>query len=124
MKILAFVLGLTLVSCGSSDEDEDLGRTTDPIIGVWEQNYGDDDDSWIVRFSANGEVVDEIRDGSNYDVYRGVWSTTENPDFNSQNRIYTLDFGENRIFRNEGFTFSDDFETFTINASGVRYRRR
>ena len=32
MKKLIIFLGLAVISCGGSDDDESIGRTTDPLL--------------------------------------------------------------------------------------------
>ena len=103
-KLLSLLFVFTLIACsGGSDDDESMGRTTDPFIGTWQTNDG-------------GEIVTIINnsDGtSTVDGYSGsTWrNASANPNFNSLTQTYILYDGEEED--TETITFASDFSTFT-----------
>lgn len=111
-------MGLTLIACGSNDDD-DVGRTTDPIIGTW--TVDDRGDSATIVFNEDGTFTQAWSysyDPQNPDIFSGTWRNNGS-DFSSTTQIYTtteqnsegIDDGEEDTFV---IIFSDDFNSFYI----------
>ena len=108
-KILLLLIGLTIISCSSDDEDT---RTTDPLIGIW-----DDDDvgepciPCFYKINANGT----FNYSSPHISISGVWSNN-GTDFNSLIQNYEFINNPSNINPDyysypEEITFSEDFTT-------------
>lgn len=137
----------TLISCGGgSDEDESMGRTTDPLIGTWTLTLyvGEVDETTnTITFNTNGTMLDRkvpLDPPNCVFSCTGTWSNTSpSTDFNSLTQRYTytfdasvcnpnnicsddsrLEYFEEPIVSN--VTFSEDFNSFTI--AGETYTRQ
>ena len=103
-KILLLLIGLTIISCGSDDADE-LGNATDPIIGTWLED--DDTNPTTLVFNSNGSYAENADDFS----ITGTWENNDN-NFDLLKQNYTIRAAGETI--NEPFLFSGDFSSFTI----------
>ena len=111
-------MGLALLSCGGTDDDsDDLGRTTDPIIGSWRWSGGGDIERW--NFSSSGNLTFSMSstDFPEDNVSAsGRWTNTGS-DFNSLSQTYMLEIpNESDVtFR---VIFNADFDEWTRYCSG------
>ena len=141
-KLLSLLFVFTLIACGGgSDEDdnESMGRTTDPLIGTWTITLfvGETDETTITTtYNANGTILDRqvpVDPPNCVFSCTGTWSNTSpNTDFNSLTQRYTttmdasvcnpnniceddsrLEYGEG--VNNLSITFNEDFNSFTAN---------
>ena len=87
-KLLSLLFVFTLIACGGgSDDDESMGRTTDPLIGSWSITPFDGEHSLVIN--ANGNfTVRIVEEGEEY-VSSGTWSNNGS-DFNATVQIYTV----------------------------------
>ena len=114
-KILLLLIGLTIISCGSDDADE-LGNATDPIIGTWLED--DDTSPKALVFNSNGSYSENANDFS----ITGTWENNDN-NFDLLNQSYTIRADGETI--NLPVLFSGDFSSFTISGDGVyTYRKQ
>ena len=118
-KLLSLLFVFTLIACGGGSDDNDddtIGRTTDPLIGVWTLDGGGDG---IATFSVNANGSQALSwtggelDGS---VANGTWENTGS-DFDALRQIYNLtqDFGDEdgaQAYNGQVFEFSSDFNSF------------
>ena len=108
----------TLIACGGgSNDDESMGRTTDPLIGSWSITPFDGEHSLVIN--ANGNfTVRIVEEGEEY-VTSGTWSNNGS-DFNATVQIYTVIVdGEEEITTNR---YNEDFSEFV--SDGVTYVRQ
>ena len=110
----------TLIACGGgSDDDESMGRTTDPFIGTWQANDGGE----IVTITnySNGTSTISYTDGFSSDgqTWRNISS---NPNFNSLTQTYIFYEGTEDE-ATETITFASDFSTFTCSECPVWVRQ-
>lgn len=118
-KILLFISLFTLVSCGN--DDDEAGRTTDPIIGTWraESSNGEPillDTVMAITFTYNSDntwssVIEYINSTANAS---GDW-INYGTDLNSTRQEYSirdiLDDGSISRF-NDTYVFNSDFSEY------------
>jgi|TARA_R110000796_G_scaffold33128_1_gene86190 hypothetical protein len=119
-KILLLVIGLTIISCSSDDDDV----TIDPLIGVWESEYGGGSETLSVNSNGTFVFLYEYDDYVNEDdeTERGEWSNSGS-DFTSFSQTYALSFDEYPDDDDVEITpiFSEDFNSWTYD--GDTYTR-
>ena len=119
-KLIILFLGLAIISCGGSDDDESMGRTTDPFIGSWsgEGNEGFTGEH-LFTVNANGTFSNRIIENGVEYTNSGTWSNLGS-DFNALTQSYRIigdddnSEPETTIVRhNEDFSeFVSDGDTF------------
>jgi len=105
-KILLLLIGLTIISCGGSDDDDVL-RTTDPIIGTWSFE-GNDDDPFTNTYKSDGTITLSNTEVEN--EFLGTWRNNGS-DFNELTQNYTINTGS-PVTTN--YIFSTDFNTISV----------
>ena len=118
-KLIILFLGLAVISCGGSDDDEPISRTTDPLIGVWFESpmvqnstsfafFSNGTYSWQKYYYYDGSESATVIDEQN-----GTWEN-QGDDFNALSQTYILlaTRAGNSIYN---FTFNSDFTEFTNN---------
>ena len=123
-KILLLLIGLTIISCSS---DDDNTRTTDPLIGVWETEFRGARTIYTVNTNGTFVRLYEYDDDHNEKYLEGTtngeWSNSRS-DFNSLSQIYALSFeggGIDEYYRLAPI-FSEDFNSWTYD--GDTYTRQ
>ena len=111
-KLIILFLGLAIISCGGSDDDESMGRTTDPLIGSWSITPFEGEHSLVIN--ANGNfTVRVVEEGEEY-VTTGTWSNNGS-DYDASVQIYTVIVdGEEEITTNR---YNEDFSEFVSDGS-------
>ena len=112
-KLIILFLGLAVISCGGSDDDESMGRTTDPLIGTWRASA--DDGSITIVANANGTYsVSLIISGQSNNSITGTWTNSGN-DFSqlTQNYVMLENGDDPEDADNVTFTFSADYNSMT-----------
>jgi len=119
-KILLLLIGLTIISCSSDDDDT---RTTDPLIGVWESEYEVGSETLTVKSNGTFIFLYEYDDGTDDDADLGEWSNSGS-DFTSFSQTYALSFDKYPDEDDDEITpiFSEDFNSWTYD--GDTYTRR
>ena len=116
-KLIILFLGLAIISCGGSDDDESMGRTTDPIIGNWRWSSGGDIERW--NFSSSGNLT-FLRSSSDFPEDNlsasGRWTNNGN-DFNSLSQTYMLEI-PNEEDVTLSVIFNADFDEWTGYCTG------
>jgi hypothetical protein len=120
-KILLLLIGLTIISCSSDDEDT---RTTDPLIGTWIKSYPVTEngieyniaETYIINSDGTYISTDGDEDGiDDYSTQNGVWEN-DGTDFNLLNQSYA--FSGDDYFVAFNYTlqirFESDFNSFEI----------
>ena len=110
-KLLSILFVFTLIACGggSDDDEESIGRTTDPFIGTWQTNDGGEIVTIINNSNGTSSIsyTDEIGGGT------GTWrNTSNNPNFNSLIQVYVFEEGTEDE-SSETVNFASDFSTWT-----------
>ena len=127
-KLLSLLFVFTLIACGGgSDDDESMGRTTDPFIGTWiSDSYVVDSitttDIFTVNSNGTWTVVLTFSDGET-DSQSGTWSNNGS-DFNSTTQIYTVQNDIADESSTSVVTFSNNFNSFTSRDSEITYTRQ
>ena len=122
-KLLSLLFVFTLVSCGGgSDDDESMGRTTDPFIGVWVFVNGDGITGELEINSNRTYVMGYPNDWDS--PVSGTWiNTATDPDFNSRAQTYLTNLGYSYLDPEEiTILFSADFNSFS--QLGVEFVRK
>ena len=119
-KILLLLIGLTIISCSSDDDDT---RTTDPLIGVWESEYEVGSETLTVKSNGTFIFLYEYDDGTDDAADGGEWSNSGS-DFTSFSQTYALSFDKYPDEDDDEITpiFSEDFNSWTYD--GDTYTRR
>ena len=133
-KIVLLLIGLTVISCGGSGDDNDdnsAENNQDPVVGTWlssnsdgssidTYNDGRDIISYLVVFNSNGTLAstteyDTPPNGSS----NGTWENLGS-DLTSIYQIYlmTIDGKQEQA----SFTFTEDFNEFRV--SGLTYTKQ
>ena len=120
-KTLLLLIGLTIISCSSDDEDT---RTTDPLIGTWIKSYPVTEngieyniaETYIINADGTYISTDGDEDGiDDYSTQNGVWEN-DGTDFNLLNQSYA--FSGDDYFVAFNYTlqirFESDFNSFEI----------
>jgi len=120
-KILLLLIGLTIISCSSDDEDT---RTTDPLIGNWIKSYTVIEngieyniaETYIINSDGTYIYTDGDEDGiDDYSTQNGVWEN-DGTDFNLLNQSYA--FSGDDYFGAMNYTypirFESDFNSFNL----------
>jgi hypothetical protein len=120
-KTLLLLIGLTIISCSSDDEDT---RTTDPLIGTWIKSYPVTEngieyniaETYIINSDGTYISTDGDEDGiDDYSTQNGVWEN-DGTDFNLLNQSYA--FSGDDYFVAFNYTlqirFESDFNSFEI----------
>jgi len=130
-KLYSIFIGLTVISCGGSDDEGVVVRTTDPVVGAWlssnsdgssidTANDGRDIISYLVVFNSNGTMASTTEysprpnGGSN-----GTWENLGS-DLTSIYQIYLITYDGNQ--EQVTFTFTEDFNEYRV--SGLTYIRQ
>jgi hypothetical protein len=113
-KILLLLIGLTIISCGSDDADE-LGNATDPIIGTWLED--DDTNPSTLVFNSNGSYAESADDFS----ATGTWENNGN-NFDLLNQSYTVEVEGDTI--TVSVLYSGDFSSYTFSNDSDVYTYR
>ena len=126
-KTLLLLIGLTIISCSSDDEDT---RTTDPFIGTWIKSYPVTEngieynsvETYIVtsdgtyKYTSGDDSISGYYEIDDYDTQNGVWENDET-DFNLLNQSYVFS-GVDNLVGILNFTlpirFESDFNSFEI----------
>ena len=110
-KILLLLIGLTIISCGSDDDDV----TTDPLIGTWIKstqfsNGSNLEESYIIN--SNGTYI-ETETGIYTGTDTGSWSNN-GTDFNLLNQSYSFSFDDDTDgeVQESQLRFESDFNSF------------
>ena len=121
-KLIILFLGLAVISCGGSDDDESMGRTTDPFIGVWVFINGDGITGEL-EINSNGTYVMGYPNDWDSPV-SGTWiNTATDPDFSSRAQTYLTNLGYSYLDPEEvTILFSADFNSFS--QFGVEFVRK
>ena len=119
-KILLLLIGLTIISCGSDDDDV----TTDPLIGTWTKSYnffGNGTETAVsveetIIFNSNGTLIYmDVSDEEEDDDYslNGVWQNN-GTDFNLLNQSYSFSFDDDTDgeVQESQLRFESDFNSF------------
>ena len=118
-KLLSILFVFTLIACGGgSDDDESMGRTTDPLIGSWSITPFDGEHSLVIN--ANGSLTVRFVEEGEESVNTGTWSNNGS-DYDASVQIYTVivDDGEEEITTNR---YNEDFSEFV--SDGLTYVRQ
>ena len=117
-KILLLVIGLTIISCSSDDDD----ITIDPLIGVWESEYEVGSETLTVNSNGTFIFLYEYDDGTDDAADGEEWSNSGS-DFTSFSQTYALSFDEYPDDDDWEITpiFSEDFNSWTYD--GDTYTR-
>ena len=120
-KTLLLLIGLTIISCSSDDEDT---RTTDPLIGTWIKSYPVTEngieyniaETYIINSDGTYISTDGDEDGiDDYSTQNGVWEN-DGTDFNLLNQSYA--FSGDDYFGAMNYTypirFESDFNSFNL----------
>jgi hypothetical protein len=120
-KTLLLLIGLTIISCSSDDEDT---RTTDPLIGTWIKSFPVTEngieyniaETYIINSDGTYISTDGDEDGiDDYSTQNGVWEN-DGTDFNLLNQSYA--FSGDDYFVAFNYTlqirFESDFNSFEI----------
>lgn len=126
-KLLSLLFVFTLIACGGgSDDDESMGRTTDPLIGIWSE-LSPDGVALDGDLTVNSNGTWSLADGDG--PFTGSW-TNSGSDFDSLVQDYSFTLlaqgGEIQSWEDR-FTFSSDFDRYTLieeNGNSVTYVRR
>ena len=102
----------TLIACGGgSDDDESMGRTTDPLIGSWSLTPFEGEHSLVIN--ANGNfTVRVVEEGEEY-VSSGMWSNNGS-DYDASVQIYTVTGDDEDILT---VRYNEDFSEFVSDGS-------
>ena len=119
-KLTLLFIAATLIACGAKDDDEDTsGRTTDPLIGSWYQEFeggnatfvANSNGTWIANFEEEGETFTNTggwnNNGSDFDAVRQIY-TFNYDDEDTDDETFTIEFNPDFT----SLTFEDD-ETWT-----------
>jgi hypothetical protein len=118
-KILLLLIGLTIISCSSDDEDT---RTTDPLIGTWIKSYPVTEngieyniaETYIINSDGTYISTDGDEDGiDDYSTQNGVWEN-DGTDFNLLNQSYSFSFDDDTDgeVQESQLRFESDFNSF------------
>ena len=115
-KLIILFLGLAIISCGGSDDDESMGRTTDPLIGVWLNTVEEITTTFTANSNGNFTSLTEYPTSSISSS--GTWSNNGS-DLNSNSQLYTFTTEENNDSENDDpqilrVVYSNNFNAFTI----------
>ena len=117
-KILLLLIGITIISCGSDDDDV----TTDPLIGTWTKSYnffGNGTETAVsveetIIFNSNGTSIymdDSYEEEDDDYSLNGGWQNN-GTDFNLLNQSYSFSFdGE---VQESQLRFESDFNSFIV----------
>lgn len=114
-KLIILFLGLAVISCGGSEDDESMGRTTDPIIGTWLEI--DETNPSTLVFGSSGNYTESDSDNT----YNADWVNNGN-NFDSLSQTYTLTAQSQSLTMN--VLFSEDFNTFSFTSDNTTYSYR
>lgn len=110
-KLLLFFIGATLISCGGKDDDE-AGRTTDPLIGTWYREFDDTANATIV-YNSNGTWTGNVEEEGETNTITGGWNNNGS-DFDAVRQIYTFTYDDDTDDLTFTLEFNPDFSSFTI----------
>jgi hypothetical protein len=117
-KTLLLLIGLTIISCSSDDEDT---RTTDPLIGTWIKSFPVTENgieyniAWTYIINSDGTDIytESDEDGiDDYSTRNGVWEN-DGTDFNLLNQSYAFS-GDDYFDYTLQIRFESDFNSFEI----------
>ena len=125
-KFLSLLFVFTLIACGGgSDDDESMGRTTDPLIGIWAE-LGPDGVALDGDLTVNSNGTWSLADPEG--PFTGSW-TNSGSDFDSLVQDYSFSSTQDgeTLSWEERITFSSDFDRYTLieeNGNRLTYVRR
>ena len=121
-KLLLLLIGLTVISCGGSDDDD---VTIDPVVGTWlssnsdgssidTANDGRDIISYLVVFNSNGTMAATTEySPSPNGVSNGTWENLGS-DLTSISQTYLLTYDGKQ--EQGTFTFTEDFNEYRVSS--------
>ena len=115
-KLLSLLFVFTLVACGGSDDDTNQERTTDPLIGTWDQviYYT----AFRIEYADDGQMYEIDEDGEKSIVMgttsQLLWSNQGATDLTSLEQYYLFadDSRDDGDWATRCYVFSDDYNRF------------
>ena len=115
-KLLSLLFVLTLIACGGSDDDTNELRTTDPLIGTWDQVIFNT--AFRIEYADDGQMYEIDEDGIKTIIMgttsQSLWSNMGNTDLSSLEQYYLFadDSREDGDWFTRCYVFSDDYSRF------------
>jgi hypothetical protein len=115
-KLLSLLSVFTLVACGGSDDDTNQERTTDPLIGTWDQVIFNT--AYRIEYADDGQMYEIDEDGERTVIMgttsQFLWSNQGATDLTSLEQYYMFedDSRDDDDWFISCYVFSDDYNRF------------